>query len=169
MNRDSQNPPGISTRGAEIVVSLAMLAIGALAVFDGLRLGAGWTDGNLQPGYFPFHVGSILFVCALVLLGKAAIGKVGGPKVFVAREARHRVLRVIVPAALFVVAIQLIGVYVAAAVYVGMVMRSLGRYALSWSLVLGVCLMTLCFLVFEVWFALPLHKGLWNPLFWVAR
>lgn len=168
MDQEQHSGRGIGTRLVEIVAAVAILALGSLVVFDSVRLGAQWADDGPQAGYFPFYIGSILCLCALVLLGNAVVGKFDGPKVFVTRQALGRVLQVFVPAAIYVVAIQLIGIYVASALYIGVFMRWLGKYALSWSLVLGVGLMTAFFLMFEVWFKVPLYKGLWDPLFWLG-
>jgi len=168
VNQDPYSGRGVATRFVEIVTAVGMLALGALVVFDSVRLGAQWADDGPQAGYFPFYIGSILCVCALVLLAYAVVGKFDGPKVFVERESLRRVLQVLVPAVIYVCAIQLLGIYVASVVYIGVFMRWLGKYALSWSLVLGVCLMTAFFLMFEVWFKVPLYKGLWDPLFWLG-
>jgi len=168
VNQDSYTGRGIATRLVEGVTGVGILALGALVVFDSVRLGAQWADDGPQAGYFPFYIGSILCICALVLLAYAAVGKFDGPKVFVEREALRRVLQVLVPALIYVGVIQLLGIYVASAVYIGLFMRWFGKYALSWSLVLGVCLMTAFFLMFEVWFKVPLYKGIWDPLFWLG-
>jgi len=160
---------GIGTRLVEIVAAIAIFALGSLVLLDSIRLGALWADDGPRSGYFPFYIGSTLCLCALVLLANAVVGKFDGPRVFVERPALGRVLKVFVPAAIYVAAIQLIGIYVASALYIGLFMRWLGKYALSWSLVLGACLMTMFFLMFEVWFKVPLHKGLWDPLFWLGH
>ena len=52
--------PAISTRTMEIIVALALLAVGALVVFDSYRLGAKWGDDGPQSGYFPFYIGLLL-------------------------------------------------------------------------------------------------------------
>lgn len=168
MSEESGSGRGISTRAVEIASSAAILALGALVVFDSSRLGARWADDGPQAGYFPFYVGSILCICALVLLAHAAVGKVAGPRVFASGTQLHRVLQVLVPAAIYVLGIQLIGIYVASACYIAFFMRWLGRYAVSIALALGVGLMGAFFVMFEVWFKVPLYKGLWNPLSWLG-
>jgi hypothetical protein len=165
---DAQGGRGITTRVVEIVSAVGILALGALVVFDSLRLGSKWADDGPQAGYFPFYVGSILCICALVLLAHALVGKFAGPRVFASGLQLRRVMQVFVPAAIYVAAIQLIGIYVASACYIAFFMRWLGKYALASSALLGVGLMAAFFLMFEVWFKVPLYKGLWNPLFWLG-
>jgi len=168
MSEGSGTGGGISTRTVEIAAAGAILALGALVVFDSLRLGAKWADDGPQAGYFPFYVGAILCVCAAVLLAHAVVGKFAGPRIFVSAAQLRRVLQVFVPAAIYVAAIQLIGIYVASACYIAFFMRWLGKYAFGHALVLGVGMMTAFFLMFEVWFKVPLYKGLWDPLFWLG-
>jgi len=158
----------ISTRTVEIVAAVAILLLGALVVFDSVRLGAKWADDGPQSGYFPFYIGVILCVCAAALLAYAIVGKVAGPRTFVSRVQLQRVMQVLVPAVVYVAAIQLVGIYVASACYIAFFMRWLGKYALSLALALGVGMMAAFFLMFEVWFKVPLYKGLWDPLSWLG-
>jgi len=148
----------------ESVVAVAIFALGALVVFDSLRLGAKWGDDGPQAGYFPFYIGSILCICAAVLLMFARVGKYSGPEVFVPWAALRRVLSVLGPAVLYVAAIQLIGIYVASACYIAWFMIGLGRYTLPLSATVGVGVMAAFFLMFEVWFKVPLYKGMFDPL-----
>jgi hypothetical protein len=71
---------------------------------------------------------------------------------------------VLVPAGFFVLGIQLIGIYVAAAVYIAVFMTWLGKYGWIRSLLLGIAVSAMLFMMFEVWFKVPLFKGEYNPL-----
>lgn len=168
MNREGSQSRSIPTRSVEIAVSVALMLLGSVVVYDSLRLGARWADDGPQAGYFPFYVGGILCVCALVLLAHAVVGKFAGPRTFISGPELRRVLQVFVPAAVYVAAIQVIGIYVASAVYVAFFMCWLGRYRVWLSAAVGVGLMTAFFLMFEVWFKVPLFKGLWDPLAWLG-
>ena len=75
-----------------------------------------------------------------------------------------RVLSVLVPAAIYVLAVQFIGLYVASAIYIAVFMVWLGRYSWWKSVVVGVVISALFFLMFEVWFKVPLFKGVLDPL-----
>lgn len=154
---------GISMRTAEIVVALILLVIGALVIFDSVRLGARWAEDGPQAGYFPFYIGLIICIASLITLGQTLFGA-RSHKVFVDWGPFRQVLSVLAPAALFVLGIQLIGIYVAAAVYIAVFMIWLGNYGWIKSLVLGVAVSAVTFLMFEVWFKVPLFKGAFNPL-----
>ena len=74
----------------------------------------------------------------------------------------------LIPAGFFVLGVQLIGIYAAAAIYVALFMRVLGKYPWLRSVLLGAAVSVVCFLMFEVWFRVPLYKGYWSPTAWVG-
>ena len=75
-----------------------------------------------------------------------------------------RVLSVLVPAAVFVLGIVFIGIYVAAAIYIALFMIVLGKYAPLKGAILGLAVSAFFFVMFEVWFKVPLYKGKLEPL-----
>jgi hypothetical protein len=159
-----QPPRGMSSRAVEIVVAAAVGLFGAVIVYDSVRLGAQWASDGPQAGYFPFYIGLFICVCAAVILTLAIAGKQGGPAVFVTWGALKQVLQVLGPAAVYVLGIQLIGIYVASAAYIAIFMMWLGKYSFKLSAAIGVGVMAAFFLMFEVWFKVPLYKGLFDPL-----
>lgn len=155
---------GISTRLVEIVVAVLIFALGALVVFDSQRLGARWGSDGPEAGYFPFYIGLILCVCALALLAFGVVGKIQGPKVFVTWTALRRVMQVLVPAALYVLGVQLVGIYIASVAYIVFFMVWLGRYSIWLSSAIGLGVMVAFYWTFERWFKVQLYKGLWDVL-----
>jgi len=164
LEHDRGTARGIATRTVESIVAVLIFALGALVVYDSLRLGAKWAEDGPQAGYFPFYIGLILCVCGTVLLVSARVGGGRTPAVFVAWPELRRVLSVLGPAVLYVACIQLLGLYLASAAYIAFFMVRLGRYTVPASAALGVGIMALFFLVFEVWFKVPLYKGILDPL-----
>jgi hypothetical protein len=69
------------------------------------------------------------------------------------------VLSVLVPSAIYVALIGWIGIYVASILFIGFFMRWLGKY--SWLTLAAVSVgnSVFFFVVFEVWFKIPLPKG----------
>jgi hypothetical protein len=65
----------------------------------------------------------------------------------------------LVPTAIYVALVPMIGIYAASALLIAVFMRWLGKY--GWAMVaavaLGVPIVT--FLIFETWFLVPLPKG----------
>jgi hypothetical protein len=162
---DAAPAGGISMRVVEIVVAAALLALGSLVVFDSRRLGSSWGSDGPEAGYFPFYIGLIICLASLVILVQAILDRDGrGQKLFVEWGPLRHVLSMLLPAVLFVLAIQLVGLYVAAALYIAGFMLWLGGYSLLRSVLLGVIVSVIAFVTFEIWFQVPLYKGAFNPL-----
>jgi hypothetical protein len=147
----------LGQRSAEIAMAVLFFAAGALVVSDSVRLGIGWADDGPRAGYFPFYVGLLICIAALVNGARAML--VSRDKTFVEVGQLKLVLTVLVPTAVYVATVSWIGIYVSSAVLIGMFMRWLGKYA--WWKVLAVSVGTsvALFLVFELWFQVPLPKG----------
>jgi hypothetical protein len=60
-------------------------------------------------------------------------------------------------------AVQLLGFYVASTGYIALFMVALGGYPWLRSIIVGVATNVLFFLMFEVWFKVPLFKGMLDP------
>jgi hypothetical protein len=147
----------LGQRSAEIAMAVLFFAAGALVVSDSVRLGIGWADDGPRAGYFPFYVGLLICIAALVNGARAML--VSRDKTFVEVGQLKLVLTVLVPTAVYVATVSWIGIYVSSAVLIGLFMRWLGKYA--WWKVLAVSVGTsvALFLVFELWFQVPLPKG----------
>lgn len=166
-NQDPQGAerPAATTRTMEIVVALLFLLLGGVVAFDSYRLGARWAEEGPQSGYFPFYIGLIICISSIVTLLHALTGgAAGGSNTFVQRGQLKQMLSVLVPAVLYVLGIQLIGIYVASAVYIAVFMAWLGRYSWFKSTALGLAASASFFVMFEIWFKVPLFKGTFNPL-----
>ena len=85
-------------------------------------------------------------------------------EVFVDSVQLKRVLSVLLPSAVYVGAIMLLGLYVASALFIALFMIILGKYPALKAVVLGVAVNALFFVMFEVWFKVPLYKGALEPL-----
>jgi hypothetical protein len=156
---------GISIRTVENVVAVLLFAIGALVVYDSHRLGSSWGADGPEAGYFPFYIGAIMCISSVVIMVQNI--RVRGDRrhaTFVEWQPLRQVLAVLVPAAVFILGIQLIGLYVAAAIYIAGFMRWLGNYSWLKSVVLGTLVSAITFITFEVWFQVPLYKGAFDPL-----
>jgi putative tricarboxylic transport membrane protein len=144
-------------RTADLVTAGFLMLIGGLVLFDANRLGFGWGSDGPQSGFLPFWLGVIMIgSCALIVV---QAWRRTSQKTFVTREQLAPVLKVLWPAVAMVLAMQVVGLYVASAIYMGFYMRWVGRH--SWpavvGLAVGVPLAT--FLVFEKWFLVPMPKG----------
>jgi len=156
---------GISTRTMEIIVAISLFALGSLVVYDSHRLGSSWGTNGPEAGYFPFYIGLIICISSVVILWQALFGRVSREgKVFVEWQPLRQVLSVLLPALVYVLAIQIIGLYVASAIYIAGFMVWLGKYSWLKSVLLGFAVSAVAFTTFEVWFQVPLYKGAFDPL-----
>jgi len=80
-------------------------------------------------------------------------------KVFVERGPLKQVMIVLIPTIAYVLCVQLIGIYVSATVFIGLFMRLIGRYSWLRSVAVGLAVSVTSFMLFEVWFLIPLPKG----------
>ena len=144
-------------RTADVTTALLLAAGGILVLWDALRIGVGWSTDGPQSGFFPFWLAVVLLACCASIVIQAI--RRGDHVPFVTREAAAPVLKMLVPGLAFVAVIQLVGLYVATALYMGFYMRWIGRH--SWLAVAGLSLAVpvVTFVVFEVWFLVPMPKG----------
>jgi hypothetical protein len=162
---EGRDEPAVGTLTMELVVAALLFIIGAAVSISSFKLGARWGDDGPQSGYFPFYIGLIICVCSLVTFVQALTGKLGTNRTFVDKGPLRQVMSVLIPAAVYVLGIQLIGIYVASALYITFFMIWLGRYSWLKSISLGIGVSIFAFLMFEIWFQVPLYKGsLIDPL-----
>jgi hypothetical protein len=165
MSESPQPSGGIRTRTMERVVALILFAGGSLVVYDSHRLGSSWGSDGPEAGYFPFYIGLIICISSVVIFAQSLFGRVSrSQQVFVEPQALRQVLAVLLPAVAYVGAIQVIGLYVASAIYIAGFMIWLGKYHWVKSVLLGIAVAAVAFATFEVWFQVPLYKGAFDPL-----
>jgi hypothetical protein len=159
MGVKSGDRPALRLKSAEIALALLLFALGALVVYDSLRLGMRWGTDGPQPGYFPFYLGVFICAACAVTVALALRMPAARNKVFVQVGQLRLVLSVLAPSAVFVALVGGIGIYVSAALFVGLFMRWLGKY--PWWKVAAVSIghSVLLFVIFEIWFLVPLPKG----------
>lgn len=152
-----------------MVVALLLLGVCTIVIFDSVRLGFNWREGEgPAPGYFPFYVALILAISSLINLVGALRGR-GAGEIFVAARPFGRVLAVLLPCIGFValiggislgpVMLPGLGIYVASAIFMFAFMIFIGRENPLKAAAIAVFVPFLLFLMFEKWFLVPLPKG----------
>jgi Tripartite tricarboxylate transporter TctB family len=161
---DPANESVVSTSTIEMVVAALLLAFGIVIAYGSYQLGSGWTSDGPGAGYFPFYVGLLICIAGVGIFVQTLFAKNKGAEAFVDREQLKRVLSVFIPAMVYVGAVQVLGLYVASAVYIALFMVILGKYTWLKSIIISLSVIVLFFLMFEVWFKVPLFKGSVNLL-----
>ena len=154
----------VSIRAMEIAVAMLLLLAGAVVVYDSYRLGSKWGSDGPQSGYFPFYIGVLICISGVVNLAQALLVASKDSEPFVCWGPFKLVLTVLIPAAVYVLGVKYIGLYVASAIYIALFMAWLGKYSWLKSIIVGVAVNASFFLMFEVWFKVPLFKGDFDPL-----
>ena len=166
-NSNSSEAPGRTVARnstVDAVVAVCLAVIGLVEVIEARRLGAEWTSDGPGAGYFPFYVGLILLISGVAILVQSLRARKGDDSTFVDSVQLRRVLSVFVPSVIYVGAIMVLGLYVASAIFIALFMIVLGKYSAVKSVIIGVAVNALFFLMFEVWFKVPLYKGALEPL-----
>jgi len=163
-DKGGEGPSLVSIRTMDIAVAVFCLVLAAIIIMDSTRLGFRWREDGPAAGYFPFYIGLIIAISSLVNLARAISSK-GAPKTFVTKQAFRQVLAVLIPLAVYVLFVGWIGIYVASAIYIALFMWYFGRYALSKGAAIGIGVSLVLFVMFEIWFLVPLPKGPLEDLF----
>ena len=150
---------GVRTVSVDVVVAVLIFLAGALVAWDSYRLGAAWGSDGPQSGYFPFYIGLITCICGLVVFVHCLSKLRSDHGVFVTSEQFKQVLVIFVPSTLYVLGVQLVGIYGPSAVFISLFMRIVGKYTWLRSTLVGVAVSASSFVMFEIWFKIPLPKG----------
>lgn len=155
----------LTHQAAEAIVAVAIFLVGVVMMMDGYRVGMGWAPEGPQAGYFPFRTGAIICISSVVVFLRALFGKHGNHKLFVSWGSFKQVLCVLIPAFLYVLVTQFIGIYVASAVFIGGFMRAMARFSWPKVILVSIGISAMLFYMFEVQFMVPLPKGPLESLF----
>jgi putative tricarboxylic transport membrane protein len=144
-------------RAADFVTASILILLGGVVLFDAVRLGIGWGTDGPKSGFFPFWLALIMVMTCAIILFQTLRSRSG--ESFVTRQQLGPVLKVIWPAAAMVLLTHFVGLYVAAALYIGFYMRWVGRHSWIAVAVLALAIPVVSFLIFELWFLVPMPKG----------
>ncbi len=149
----------VRTAVVDLVVAVLVFLVGALVVYDSNRLGSGWAPDGPQAGYFPFYIGMLICISGVVVGVQAALQLAKDRQVFVLGSQLRQVMVILLPSTVYVLGVQYIGIYRSSAVFIGLFMRLVGKSSSLRSAAVGVGVSVVAFLLFEIWFTIPLPKG----------
>ena len=144
-------------RKADLTTAAVLMLLGGVVLLDSVRLGIGWGTDGPKSGFFPFWLSLLLVVMCGAIVAQAVHR--ASAKAFVSREQLRPVLKVLWPATGMVVLTQVVGLYVASALYLGFYMRWVGRHSWLAVIVLSISIPIATFFIFEKWFLVPMPKG----------
>jgi hypothetical protein len=156
---EADSPAIVDTRSVEIFVSLLLLALAVTLGYDNWRTGIAWDSTGPQSGYFPFYLSVILAGASLYGLIATFFARRESSDTFVTRAQLRRVMLVFVPTALFCLATQYLGLYVASFLLIAGFMRMVGKIALWKSLLTAFIFTAVMFVTFDIAFDVIMPKG----------
>ncbi|HSC70789.1 MAG TPA: tripartite tricarboxylate transporter TctB family protein, partial [Candidatus Methylomirabilis sp.] len=120
----------MSTKAVDILVAGIILCVGVVVGMDSIRLGVGWGAEGPRAGFFPFAMTLLVVGGCLMVIRQAVKGtsSVKGAKPFVPAGAMKPVLTVLIPACGMVLLTEVVGLYVAAMIYLVGYIRVVGGY-----------------------------------------
>ncbi len=151
-------------RKADLGVAVGLILIGLLVLGDAIRLGFGWDQSGPRPGFFPFYLAVILIVCSVVSFLKAFLKfrKEGEKKPLMPPGAFKSILWVLAPAIGMVAISELVGLHIAAALYLLFYMRAVGKIGWATTVAVSVIVPAILYVSFDKLFLVPLPQGLWG-------
>ena len=160
MAQAGEDRPAFRQKSAELAVAALFFVFGAIVITDSVRLGIGWQDVHgPRPGYFPFYIGLLICISALVNFVRGLRIAPEKNKAFVHVGQLKLVLTVLIPTAIYAAAVTWIGIYASSALFIGFFMRWLGKYPWWKVLLVSVATVVVFYVIFEMWFKVPLPKG----------
>jgi len=143
----------------DMIVAVVIFSLGAVVAYDSHRLGSSWASDGPQAGYFPFYIGFLICVCGAVVFVQSLARLKTDRTVFVTAGKFKQVLVILLPSTVYVFGVWLIGIYVSSALFITLFMRVAGHYSWLRSTTVGLTVSVAAFVLFEIWFQIPLPKG----------
>ena len=151
-------------RKAEIWVSLAFVLLGIIVIADSVRLGFMWGRTGPASGFFPFYLGVGVVIASVIVFFNAftLYKKEGAGKPLMPPGALKPILWVVIPSTAMVAITELVGLHIAAALFLGVYMRVVGKIGWVTTLLISIISPLSLYVTFDKLFLIPLPQGLWG-------
>lgn len=153
-------PRLVSYRTADIAVAALFLVASAIVITDSVRLGFQWKPAEgPAPGYFPFYIAVVMAISSAINLARAVVSTVGKDESMTTRPGFMRMMAIFIPAVIYAFAMPWIGIYISSALYIAAFMIVFGKFPVWKALAVAAAFTAISFMMFEIWFLVPLPKG----------
>lgn len=152
-------------RKANLGVAIFLFLIGAIVMYDAVRLGWRWDPGfGPGAGYLPFYLSLGVLVCTGIIIVKqvrqlSREGVAGGVPL-IQEGGLMPILWVLIPSTVMVFLVSLIGLHFAAAVFLFFYMRVVGKIGWLECGLVSVLFPIGLYIVFDRLFLIPLPDGM---------
>ena len=147
-------------RSADRVTAALLLAFAVAFSVGALKQYQWWGSGGPGPAFMPFWLGLVMVVLSAMMLTRSLKQKESGAAWFPRGEGLRDMLVVLGVTILFVALLNVLGMVIGTAVYLGVLVAYLGRH--RWWVTIGVALAAAFFnwLVFVHWLHVPFPEGM---------
>ncbi|MGY4624699.1 tripartite tricarboxylate transporter TctB family protein [Bradyrhizobium sp. USDA 4486] len=151
----------ISRRALELATAALTGSFGVAVVVSSLDNGIGWSSAGVDAGTFPFLTGIIIVTGSLYNLvrGVLPVASLASVPIAITGIELRRLAGLFVPAAIFVAAIPLLGLYLSSAGYVFAVLAIPRHQSVPRALAMAATTALALYVVFERMFQVSLPHG----------
>ncbi|WFU68786.1 MULTISPECIES: tripartite tricarboxylate transporter TctB family protein [unclassified Bradyrhizobium] len=151
----------ISRRALELATAALTGSFGVAVVVSSLDNGIGWSSSGVDAGTFPFLTGIIILAGSLYNLVRGVLpaASLANVPIAITPIELRRLAGLFVPAAIFVAAIPLLGMYLASAGYVFAVLAIPKHQSVPRALAMAAATALALYVVFERMFQVSLPHG----------
>jgi len=151
-------------RKADIWVSFLFMLFGIIVVVDSVRLGFMWGESGPESGFFPFYLGVGVVISSLIVFFNVLYGyrKEGAGRPLMPPGALKSILWVVIPSTAMVAITELVGLHIAAALFLGFYMRVVGKIGWVTTMLVAIIAPLSLYITFDKLFLIPLPAGLWG-------
>lgn len=147
----------ISRRALEVLTAALTGTFGVAVCISSIDLGIAWTAAGVSPGTLPFCTGSVITAGSLFNLVSGA--RTAHGEMAIDADNAKRLAGLFLPAAVYIAAIPLLGMYVSSALYVFGVLHIQHRTSLLRGLITAAVVVAALYFMFEVTFRVYLPRG----------
>lgn len=152
-------------RKANLWVAVFLFVIGAIVMYDSVRLGFRWQPGfGPGAGYLPFYLSLGVLICTGINIVKQIrqLSKDGitGDKRLIQEGGLKPILWVLLPSTVMVILTSIIGLHFAAFVFLLFYMRAVGKIGWLECALVSVLFPIGMYVVFDRLFLIPLPDGM---------
>jgi len=154
----------MKSKTADIIVAISLMGVGLIVAFDSLRLGSGWGLEGPRPGFFPFLMSLLVLGGCIIIVRQAVTGRssVKGEKSFVPAGGWKPILTVLIPAMGMVILTEIIGLYLAAMIYLSAYIRLVGNFSWRTVLLVSIPIPLIFYWLFDKIFLIPMPMGMFG-------
>lgn len=151
----------ISRRALEFATAVLTGSFGVAVVVSSLDNGIGWSSAGVDAGTFPFLTGLVIVLGSLYNLGRGVLpaATLANVPIAVTATELRRLAGLFVPAAIFIGAIPLLGMYVASSLYIFAVLAIPKHQSVPRALTMAIATALALYVVFERMFQVSLPHG----------